>query len=150
VQDGRRYRVRAIDRDGLRSSWTYSPSVTSRAFAEVADHANWMGHWQWRAEPATPSVGLLSYSTDEEGGVTLVVEGRSISLVGTAGPDLGQLRVFVDGTDAGVVDLASPVEQTEAPIFTQEWEQAGPHVIRLEPVSGRAPASTLEHVVVYR
>ena len=79
-----------------------------------------------------------------------MVTGRSISILGTAGPGRGQVRVIVDGTDACVIDLAAPAEQPDAVIFAREWTHGGAHVITLEPLDGSVPADLVDAIVVYR
>ena len=74
--------------------------------------------------------------------------GTSVSLVGFRGPWAGLADVFLDGAFATRVDLFSPGEQVQTPVFAAGGLAAGPHTLRIDVTGDKNPAATaaLVHV----
>ena len=74
--------------------------------------------------------------------------GPSVSWIGFRGPWIGMADVSVDGGATTRIDLYSPTESVQVPVFTATNLAAGAHTLRIDVVGDKNPASTAAWVMV--
>ena len=74
--------------------------------------------------------------------------GTSVTWIGFRGPWIGMADVSIDGGAVTRVDLYSPAEQVQVPVFTATGLAAGSHTLRIDVVGDKNPASTSTWVFV--
>jgi hypothetical protein len=133
-------RVRAVDKAGHASAWTDPTTVVVPRDNTSAD-LTFSGSW------SAPSVGgswLGSLATAAEGAaVTTTVNGASYALIGTRGPGLARLSVYLDDVLVTVVDPAADAT-AQRQVLWSEPLTPGDHVLRV--VVGDATAARASSV----
>ncbi|MFI6074530.1 peptidoglycan recognition protein [Actinoplanes sp. NPDC051343] len=121
------FTVAATDRSGnvASGSVTRTPEVVSEAAAERT------GTWRTLSNPEYLG-GVALGSTAAGATATFAVTGRSAALVFGRGADSGRVRVFVDGVDAGLVDLRSTSTVFRQAVWSRSWADDGSHSVRVE------------------
>src|SRR5262249_10747493 len=74
--------------------------------------------------------------------------GASVSWIGFRGPWIGMADVSLDGAAATRIDLYSPTEAEQVPIFTATGLAAGSHTLRIDIPGVKNPSSTAAWVIV--
>jgi hypothetical protein len=74
--------------------------------------------------------------------------GTSVSWIGFRGPWAGLADVFLDGGFVARIDLYSPSEAVQVPVFTTTGLAAGAHTLRIDVAGVKNPAATFAFVVV--
>ncbi len=126
-----RYRVRARDRVGNWSSWHYGPRIKGSALQEWNSSIKWSPGWTRQSSTAWMG-GAARLSTNAGATASFVFTGRNVGWVGRRGPDLGLVRVWVDGKVAATVDLRASTIGSRAVVWAQRWAIVGTHSVRLE------------------
>jgi len=88
-----------------------------------------------------------SFNRSEGARATFTFTGTSVTWIGFRANWAGIARVFVDGVFVTELDLYSPTEQPQAPVFTASGLAAGTHTITIE-ATGRRNASAVDNAVV--
>ncbi|MFF5294254.1 N-acetylmuramoyl-L-alanine amidase [Paractinoplanes globisporus] len=120
------FTVRAADRAGnaVSASVTRTPVVLSEAVARRT------GSWRTLRDPAYLG-GVALGSTAGGSAATWTFTGRSAALAVGRGAFSGRVRIFVDGDDAGVVDLGSPHTVYRQAVWSRYWSGSAQHTIRV-------------------
>jgi hypothetical protein len=95
-----RFTVRAVDRAGnpANASVTRTPVILSEAAASLSG--------SWRTLRGPSYLGGVAVAASAAGATaTWTVTGPSVALSAVRGPHAGRVRIWVDGTDRGVLDL---------------------------------------------
>jgi hypothetical protein len=118
--------VRAVDHAGnaVNASVTRTPIVLSEAAAQRT------GIWRALRNPAYLG-GVALGSTAAGSTATWTFTGRSAALAVGRGALSGRVRIYVDGVDQGVVDLASPRTLYRQAVWTRWWSTSGEHTVRV-------------------
>jgi N-acetylmuramoyl-L-alanine amidase len=134
--------VRALDWAGN----TTSASVTGTPVVVPVAEAARSGSWRTLTGPAYLG-GNAAFSMTAGSRLTWTFTGTTGQLVVTRTPNSGRLRVYLDGQDAGVVDLRSATEYRYA-VIAPSWADDGPHTlaVSVEPTAGR-PGVIIEGLV---
>ena len=61
--------------------------------------------------------------------------GRSVAVVMRTGPDMGRVKVFVDGKYRATVDLDRARSTQRRLVYAKNWAKVGEHSIAIKPVS---------------
>ena len=144
-----RFAVRARDAAGNVSAWR-AGSTTS---AVVLQNSSTALHWStgWHTVWSTVySGGNARYATAAGTWMTTTFAGRSVGLVAALGAR-GQVRVYVDGSYLGTVDLRSATTTYRAVAWTRGWSSAATHTLKLVVVgtAGR-PRVDVDAILVLR
>jgi subtilisin family serine protease len=123
-------RVRARDRSGNVSPWRTGPTFTARIFQESSALVSYGGSWS-SGSSRLASGGRDRSATRAGASVTLRFNGRAFGVVATRGPGRGKARVYVDGVDAGLIDLHASSTKARVVVLTRAWVSSGPHTVRL-------------------
>ena len=137
------FALRATDRAGnsVNASVTRTPMILSEAVAERT------GSWRTLRNPAYLG-GVALGSTAGGSTATWTFTGSSAAIVVGRGALSGQLRISVDGEDAGVVDLRSTNTIYRQAVWSRYWGGAAEHTVsvRVEGTPGR-PGVVLDGLV---
>ncbi|HEY0532144.1 MAG TPA: N-acetylmuramoyl-L-alanine amidase [Actinoplanes sp.] len=122
------FTVAATDRSGnvTSGSVTRTPVVVSEAEAQRT------GTWRTLSNPEYLGGAALG-STAAGASATWTFTGRSAALIFGRGAGSGSVRIFVDGIDAGLVDLRSTSTVYRQAAWSRSWGDNGSHTVRVEP-----------------
>ena len=125
------------------------------------DHPAFTYAGPWPREPSDEAAAGFWSSTGVPGAVAKFrFEGQNVGLVARQGPDMGMLRVRIDGLDAladlvprsefgeSIVDLYSPEVRPASTIPLASRLPAGVHVLEVESLGRASPRSTGGKVVI--
>jgi hypothetical protein len=115
-----RFRVRAQDAKGVWGRWSYG----RRRRADIRGPRDTL-----------LATGDATVAATEPGKVHVRFTGRSVAVVARTGPGLGQIKIFVDGKRAGLVDLDRPVATERRLVWTRNWKKLTDHGISVKAVS---------------
>jgi len=103
-----RFRVRAIDKQGHRGPWAYSPTrnpvIRGPVGMTLSDGS--------RTAAAEPLKAKTRF------------RGRAIGLVARTGPGMGKAKVFVNGKRVAIVDLERASTMQRKVVWTRNWSRA--------------------------
>jgi N-acetylmuramoyl-L-alanine amidase len=119
--------LRAADRAGnaVNASVTRTPVVVSEGLASRTG--------VWRALRNPDHLGGVALGATTRGAsATWTFTGRSAAIATGRSASAGQIRVFLDGVDQGVVDLRSPSTLFRQALWTRWWAESGQHTVRVE------------------
>lgn len=117
-----RFRVRATGSKGNWGSWSYSPKRRTIV----------------RGPAGTTLAGGFESAVAQPQKVKARFTGRSVALVMRTGPDMGQVKVFVNGKSQGIIDLDRKRSTQKRLVFAKNWPKAAERSIAVKPVSGGA------------
>jgi uncharacterized protein with LGFP repeats len=122
------FTVAATDRAGN----VASGSVTRTPVAVSEADADRTGTWRTLRDPEYLGGAALG-STTAGATASWTFTGRSAALVFGRAAGSGRVRIFVDGTDAGLVDLRSASTVYRQAVWSRSWDDEGAHTVRVEP-----------------
>ncbi len=93
------------------------------------------------------SGGSASYASKASDTATFSWTGTDVTLVGAPGPTMGQVTITLDGVPT-TIDLYSPVQAFEQPVFLKEALPAGPHTLVIDPSGTKNVQSSATTVVL--
>jgi hypothetical protein len=134
----------AIDAFDVRSRFEDAdPSITySGAWAALDTIRAWSG------TSLQAGIGTAARSATVGARAQFTFTGTSVSWIGFRGPWAGIADVFLDGGFVTRLDLYSPNEAVQVPVFTATDLAAGTHTLRIDVTGEKNPAATLAFVVV--
>ncbi|MET0426552.1 MAG: N-acetylmuramoyl-L-alanine amidase [Actinoplanes sp.] len=119
--------LRAADRAGnsVNASVTRTPMVVSEGLASRTG--------TWRALRNPDHLGGVALSATTRGAsATWTFTGRSAAIATGRSASAGQVRIFMDGVDQGVVDLRAPGTLFRQATWTRWWAESEQHTVRVE------------------
>jgi hypothetical protein len=123
-----RFRARAWDRVGNRSSWSTGPVLKPRLSQQTAATIG----TNWTTISSANLSGGSALSTDAPGSwVSLSFTGRGISLIGSIGPGHGLAQIRIDGVLVQTIDLNAVSATDRKIIFSRALSTAGPHTLKV-------------------
>ncbi len=128
-----RYRVRAIDDAGNRSTWDYGPTFKPRVVEDSSTGVDYRRSWSSVTDPTAHGGGLRESAT-ASAKATFAFRGRDIAWVAERGPGHGKAKVYVDGRLVRTVNLAATGDSPRRVVFQRHWAAVGNHSIRIEVV----------------
>jgi alpha-tubulin suppressor-like RCC1 family protein len=124
------FAVRAIDRVGNAGEWAQTPIMTPQLVQETSPAIVYAGSWSTLTRIRFS--GDSGASTTEAGAeASITFTGRSFGLVSREARLAGEFQVFVDGEDAGIVDLKSRYRLFQRVVFARSWPTSGEHTVRM-------------------
>jgi hypothetical protein len=125
-----RFRVKARDRVGNWSPWTYGPTIRARARQESSSAITWGGPWA-TVRDAGLSGGSARATVESGASARITMTVRNISWVSRRGPGRGLAQVWVDGALAATVDLGAEKPGGRTVVFSRTWTSFGKHTLRI-------------------
>ncbi len=104
--------------------------------------------WFHGSRSRTWSDGTASFMRAAGGRATLTFTGTAVKWVGFRAAWAGIARVFVDGVFVSQIDLFSPTEEVQVPVFQVSDLTPGTHTIAVEATGQQNPEATDNAVVV--
>ena len=144
ADSGHRFRVRAVDELGGRSTW-----ATSEKLGLVIDQQGAAKlRRTWSKETGSDLAGGSSHGTRIRGAsATYTFDGRSVRWIGTTDVDRGLARVYLDGRLVATVDTYSATRQTCQVLFAATVKP-GRHTLRIVVLGANNNRSTGDRVDV--
>lgn len=121
------YLVRSTDAAGNMSDWgrqDVMPSLRQPGYARLA------GAWS-TTKSSKFSGGSTKVAKVAGPSVSYDVSGRTISLVATKGATKGRLKVYVNGTYQGTVDLRANATQYRTIVWQKSWSSQAARTLKL-------------------
>ena len=150
-----------IEATGLKNAAATNSAIAVDAFdvrsrVEDRDHAvAYTGTWvhdnmdrAWSGTSASAGAGTAARSATSGARAELAFEGTGVRLIGFRGPSEGIADVSVDGVVVERVDLYSPVEELQAPVFAATNLAEGTHTLAIQVTGLRNAAATGAFVFV--
>ncbi|GIM96643.1 peptidoglycan recognition protein family protein [Paractinoplanes toevensis] len=136
------FALRAADRAGntVDGSVTRTPVVVSEAAAQRT------GTWRTLSNPGYLG-GVALGGIAAGSAATWTFTGNSAAIAVSRAARSGQLRIFVDGIDQGLIDLRSPQTVYRQAVWSRSWPTSGAHTVRVEV---ERPGVVLDGLVVLR
>ena len=103
--------------------------------------------WFYGSRSRTWSDGTASFNRAEGARATYAFTGTAVKWIGFRAAWAGIARVFVDGAFVSEVDLFSPTEEVQVPVFQVSDLVPGNHTIAIE-ATGRKNAEATDYAVV--
>ena len=125
-----RYTVRATDKAGNASAWTFGPSLEVLRSQQTSTSIAYSSAWK-TGTAATASGGSVRYTTTAGASATYTFSGRSIAWVADRGPTRGSARIYVDGIYTGLVSLHASSYQWRQIVYEASWSTSGTHTIKI-------------------
>ncbi|HEX5828290.1 MAG TPA: S8 family serine peptidase [Candidatus Limnocylindrales bacterium] len=149
---GRTYELRVRARDGLGNwgSWAAAPAFTTRVSQDTSTYLTASGTWRTSLRDSW-SKGSARYSGTKGAAITRTFTGRAVAWVAGQGSTRGQARVWIDGVDAGVVDLHASTTSYRDVVFTRSWAKSGSHTITIKVLGTTGhPRVDLDALIIVR
>jgi alpha-tubulin suppressor-like RCC1 family protein len=124
------FSVRAIDWVGNVGVWVQTPVLTPQLVQETSPAIVYAGSWTTMTR-AGFSGGTSASTTAAGDEATFTFTGRSFGIVSREARLAGQFQVFVDGEDAGIVDLKARSRSFQRVVFARSWPTSGEHTVRM-------------------
>ncbi|MFD3443001.1 right-handed parallel beta-helix repeat-containing protein [Microbacteriaceae bacterium 4G12] len=148
-----RYAVVAVDSSGNQAPRSVPATVA------VADSSVRSGRYEgtssavtfggtWGPLAGRDSGGEVVRATATGSFAQLAFNSTGVRWIARVGPFFGMARVWVDGVDAGTVDLYSSTTQYQQVVFSRTGLTDGPHTIRIERIGKKNAASPTSDVVL--
>ncbi len=123
-----RFRVRATDGAGNRSSWATGSAFTPTLYEDTNSTLVYSGTWK-RASSTTASGGTTTYATKAGAKVSLTFTGSGVAFVAPLGPTRGSVAISIDGGPQQTMNLHSSSVVARRVAFTWGWYAVGKHTI---------------------
>ena len=126
------FRVRAIDRDGNTGAWATSAVFKARLTQNTSSSITYVGTWK-TATSSSYSGGSVKYATQSSDETTIYsFTGSSVAFVTTTAKTRGLIRVQIDGSIVGMLDLYSSTTAYRKAFYAKTWPTSGVHTIQIE------------------
>jgi len=125
-----RYRVRAWDGDGHRSTYRYGPRFIPKIVDDRSAALTWIASWR-NGSPSGAYRGTVRYTYGIGREVHYTFTGTSIGWVAYKGPTRGRADVYIDGVFVKTVNLYRSSAKSRPTPFVFSWPTSGTHTIRI-------------------
>jgi hypothetical protein len=133
----------------------YVDALDVQSRAEDDDPAvTYTGSWvvdtsrNWSGGSLEVGAGTAARADTLGARAVLAFTGTSVSVIGLRGPWLGMADVSLDGGPVTRIDLYSPTESVQVPLFTAAGLSPGSHTLRIDVPGEKNPASTAAWVPI--
>ncbi len=123
------FSIGAADAAGLTASSARTVTVTA-VDDTPSTELSYTGAWQARSVAGAWGGGVHSTSGPRRR-ARLVFEGTHVALVSAMGPARGRARIFLDGANAGTVDLYAPAFSGPSVVFSMPVPDGGQHILEV-------------------
>jgi hypothetical protein len=138
-----RFRVRAKDRAGNVSPFTYWPTMTPTRLQEGTSLAAYTGPWLTAYHPGALN-GKTRYTSSASRRVLVRFIGRDVGWVATRTTASGHAEVRIDGASVGIVQLDRATTSYRQLVLGRDLAAGGWHTIEIRPLGdGRVDLDAL-------
>ena len=131
-----RFRVRATDRDGNVGSYATGATIKPRLVQSTSAAITYAGTWP-SSSSSSYSGGSVRYATQTNNEmVTYSFTGSSVAFITTTAKSRGLVRVYIDGSPIGLLDLYSSSTSYRRSLYAKSWPTSGAHVVIVESYGG--------------
>jgi len=123
------FRVRAKDTKHNESKWAVGPSISPQVVQ--GGSASLAGPWKSLVNKHALGEDL-TVANAAGSSARLSFRGSSVGLVASRGPGRGAVKVYIDGRQAGTVDLDARREKNRKVLFTRTFHGTGSHTISVQ------------------
>jgi hypothetical protein len=125
-----RYRVRATDKSGMSTSYTYGPSFKTVVSDQTSSLVSYTGTWGTTTSSACYG-GSLKYTYNAGASSTYSFNGSAAAWVAYKGPNRGSAQVYIDGVLTATVNLYASTTSAKPVVYAFNWSTNGAHTIRV-------------------
>ncbi|HYI23393.1 MAG TPA: MBG domain-containing protein, partial [Candidatus Limnocylindrales bacterium] len=136
-----RERAQSSDAAGNPSAWTSADPFVITDFQIHSTALTYTGTWKSKYGRSFWNGGHR-FSAKSSNSVTLTTVGSSFAFVSSLGPNMGQVRVSVDGTPVETIDLYSPTTVERYVAWSRSFDAVGTHTVTIEVLGTRNSLST--------
>ncbi len=131
-----RFRVRAVDRNGVVGAWAIGSTLSPRLVQQSSKAVRY--HHTWRTVRSSKlSGGSAKYASRAGSSVRYTFTGRSVAVVTTRARSRGKANVYVDGKYVATVNLRSSATQHRRVVWSRTWSTRATHTVKLVVVGTR-------------
>jgi hypothetical protein len=125
-----RFAVRAWDKAGNVSGYTYGTSSAIAAMSEAHGATRYTGTWG-RATSTGYWGGAVRYATAPTARATFTFTGRSVGLVSTMSSSRGRAAIYVNGVYIKTIDLYSGAWRNGVVAWSQSWSTSARRTVEI-------------------
>jgi GH25 family lysozyme M1 (1,4-beta-N-acetylmuramidase) len=126
-----RYRVRATDRNGNVSGWSYGLVQRPMLTQQTSTMVTWSSGY-WSTASSSSYLGSSSRYTNHRGSwASFRATGSSFAWVADRGPNRGQAGVYVDDVLVATVNLYASTYQARRTVWAVTFPAGGSHTIKI-------------------
>lgn len=141
-----RYRVRATDKTGQVSTYSYGPSFQAIVSDQTSSLISYTGTWL-PGSTSTYFGGTVKYSTTPGASATYTINASGAAWIAYKSSTRGSAQVFVDGVLKATINLNSSTTTPKAQVYAINWGANGPHTVKVVVVSGRVDIDAFVRLV---
>ena len=134
-----RFRVQAVNQNGVSSSFATGPTLSGKLVQNSSSAVHYSGTWR-TASSSSYSGGSTKYTRSNGAKATYTFTGRSIALITTKSPTRGKVKIYVNGSYQGTVDLYASANRYRLVAWQKTWTTSATRTISLVPPARRAAA----------
>src|SRR3954451_8143010 len=127
-----RWRVRAMDVGGHWSGWAYGDATRFHGVDDRSSSIVRNGVWLPVASSSAYK-GTLTASSKSTAQLSLTFTGHNVAVIAPRSARRGSMRVYIDGSLASTVNLASSTSTSRRFVFTSHLAAGGTHTILIAP-----------------
>ncbi len=128
-----RFRIRATDREGNRSTYIAWPDLTPTVHQETSSLAKYTGSWTV-SRNTKMSGGGGRYTSSSTRRFAFAFTGRNVAWVATKTTSSGRAQVFIDGVYQRTVNLDAGATTYRQIVFSKSYPTKGPHTMEIRPL----------------
>jgi hypothetical protein len=137
-----RFRVRATDGAGNTSAFVAGPNFTVGIVGQTDAAVQYTGRWT-SANQIGATNGTVKYARAAGATARYTFTGNSVAWMSTLGADRGLAEIWLDGENAGVVDLYSAQTRASALVFSRSGLASnGTHTLVVKVLNTKNKASS--------
>ena len=125
-----RYAVRAFDRAGNVSPFTFGTAFTLAGHQETSTAIRYTGTWGRATAPGLWG-GAVRYATAASARASFTFTGRSVGFVTTTSPSRGRAAIYVNGVHVKTIDLLSASWRNGVVGWSQTWSTAARRTVEV-------------------
>jgi hypothetical protein len=141
-----RYRVRATDRSGLVSTYSYGPTFKPIVSDQTSSLISYTGTWS-TATSSSYFGGSARYSTSPGASATYRITASGAAWIAYKSSTRGTAQVFVDGVLKATITLKASTTTARAQVYAINWGANGTHTVKVVVVSGRVDIDAFVRLV---
>ena len=141
-----RYRVRATDKSGLVSSYSYGPSFQAIVSDQTSSLISYTGAWS-TGTSSSYFGGTSKYSTSPGASATYTINASGAAWIAYKSSTRGTAQVFVDGVLKATINLNTSTATARAQVYAVNWGANGLHTVKVVVVSGRVDIDAFVRLV---
>jgi hypothetical protein len=141
-----RYRVRATDKTGLVSTYSYGPNFQAIVSDNTSSLISYSGTWL-TGSTSSYYGGTVRYSTSPGASATYTINATGAAWIAYKSATRGSAQVWVDGVLKTTINLNSSTTTAKAQVYAINWGANGAHTVKIVVVSGRVDIDAFVRLV---